>query len=240
MDIKTELVSGTESEGCCLQSEILSRISSYNPSLGVIVMVPNSLGPAELLHYYGTDSQKEKYLPLLADGSLIPCFGLTGPHNGSDATGEIDTGIVKINNNQIYIDIQLNKRYITLAPVSNLIGIAFHLKDPDNILKQGKEGITLALIEKSQKNLELLTFHNPNNAGFPNGTIKGKIQIIPDQIIGGVQNAGKGWEMLMKCLIIGRGISLPASANACSKTLSYGIYHYIQHRKQFKIPLALM
>jgi acyl-CoA dehydrogenase len=108
-----------------LQSQILSKISSYNPSLGVAAMVPNSLGPAELLQHYGTDEQKSYFLPKLSSGEFIPCFGLTGPNNGSDAVGDIDEGIVEMVNNEIKIKITLNKRYITLAPVSNLIGMAF-------------------------------------------------------------------------------------------------------------------
>jgi alkylation response protein AidB-like acyl-CoA dehydrogenase len=124
------------------QSKIISRISSYNPSIAVATMVPNSLGPGELLQHYGTLTQKQKYLPLLANGKLIPCFGLTGPNNGSDATGQIDTGIVKNKDGHIVVEVELNKRYITLAPIANLIGIAFNLKDPNNLLKDGKSGIT--------------------------------------------------------------------------------------------------
>ena len=112
-------------------------------------MVPNSLGPGELLINYGTETQKEKYLPGLSNGELIPCFGLTGPNNGSDATGNIDTGKVVIVNNKKYIEAKINKRYITLAPVSNLIGIAIDLRDPDNLLSTGEPGITLALVEKN-------------------------------------------------------------------------------------------
>jgi acyl-CoA dehydrogenase len=115
-----------------LQSQLLSKISSYNPSLGVATMVPNSLGPAELLQHYGTEQQKQYFLPKLSTGDFIPCFGLTGPNNGSDAVGDIDEGVVEMVNNKLHIKITLNKRYITLAPVSNLIGIAFRLKNPEN------------------------------------------------------------------------------------------------------------
>ena len=159
------------------QSNILSKISSYNPSLGVVVMVPNSLGPGELLQHYGTDAQKEYFLPKLANGTFIPCFGLTGPNNGSDAVGQIDEGVVVKKDGKIKIKISLNKRYITLAPVSNLIGIAFRLNDPDKLLTSGKNGITLALVENSESGLSQNTYHNPNNSGFPNGTIKGTIYI---------------------------------------------------------------
>jgi acyl-CoA dehydrogenase len=168
-----------------MQSKILSRIASYNPSLAVATMVPNSLGPGELLQHYGTEEQKNKYLPGLAKGKLIPCFGLTGPHNGSDATGMIDSGTVVRENDKIMIRVTLNKRYITLAPIANLIGIAFNLQDPNKLLKNGKEGITLALVEKGHDGLKQSTYHNPNNAGFPNGTLKGTIMIPLDTIIGG-------------------------------------------------------
>ena len=213
------------------QTKILSLIASVNPALGVVTMVPNSLGPAELLQHYGTNEQKNKYLPKLASGELIPCFALTGPNNGSDATGQLDRGrIVKINGKE-KIEIILNKRYITLAPVANLVGIAFYLED---------KGITVALVEKGHHGLLQETHHNPNNSGFPNGTVKGKIIIDFDQIIGGEKMAGKGWPMLMECLAVGRGVSLPASSLGSSETITYGIYHYIQHRKQFKLPIGKM
>jgi acyl-CoA dehydrogenase len=222
------------------QSKILTMMASYNPSLAVVTMVPNSLGPGELLQHYGTEKQKNMFLPKLASGKLIPCFGLTGPNNGSDATGNIDTGIVKEISGNRYIEIELNKRYITLAPIADLVGIAFNLKDPDNLLKSGKTGITLALVEKGHLGLLQETYHNPNNAGFPNGTLKGKIRICLDQIIGGENMAGNGWLMLMECLAVGRGVSLPASANGTSKAITHGMLNYIQHREQFKIPIGSM
>ena len=222
------------------QSSILAKISSYNPSLGVVTMVPNSLGPAELLQHYGTQEQKKYYLPRLANGHFIPCFGLTGPNNGSDAVGQIDEGIVELVNGKPKITIQLNKRYITLAPVSNLIGIAFRVKDPNNLLPNKKSGITIALVESSQPGLEQKTYHNPNNAGFPNGTIKGTIQIDPIQVIGGPENIGEGWKMLMECLAVGRGVSLPASANGSSKFITLAIQNYIGIRKQFNMNIGSM
>lgn len=222
------------------QSKVLTMIASYNPSLGVATMVPNSLGPAELLLHYGTEYQKEYYLPKLANGEFIPCFGLTGPNNGSDATGQIDKGIVKLVNGVPKVEIALNKRYITLAPIANLIGIAFNLVDPNRLLPAGREGVTVALLEAKHPGLMQETYHNPNNAGFPNGTLKGTVLMDLDNIIGGSQNAGNGWKMLMECLAVGRGVSLPATANASSKTITYGIHHYIQHRKQFKIPIGQM
>jgi acyl-CoA dehydrogenase len=223
-----------------LQSQLLSKISSYNPSLGVATMVPNSLGPAELLQHYGTEEQKNYFLPKLSTGEFIPCFGLTGPNNGSDAVGEIDEGTVEKIGDKIKINISLNKRYITLAPISNLVGIAFKLKDPNNLLGNGKHGITLALVENSQPGLLLKTYHNPNNAGFPNGTIKGTISIDPEQVIGGMEKIGEGWKMLMECLAVGRGVSLPATANGSSKFITQSIQYYINARKQFHMHIGDM
>ena len=219
-------------------SDILTKITSVDPALGVVTMVPNSLGPGELITMYGTEIQKDKYLPNLANGDLIPCFGLTGPENGSDATGSIDKGIVIKEDNKVKIKISVNKRYITLAPVANLMGIAFDLEDPDNLI--GKSGITVALLDRNHPGLIQNTHHNPLNVGFPNGTIKGEFIIDVDQVIGGEENIGNGWKMLMECLSAGRGVSLPATANASSKVSSFGIYNYIKVRKQFKLPLANM
>jgi acyl-CoA dehydrogenase len=222
------------------QSKVLSIISSYNPSLGVATMVPNSLGPAELLQHYGTEKQKNYYLPKLANGTFIPCFGLTGPNNGSDAVGKIDEGIVELVDGEVKIKITLNKRYITLAPISNLIGIAFNLKDPNKLLSSKKEGITVALVENNECGLIQNTCHNPNNSGFPNGTIKGTIFITPDKVIGGETNVGEGWKMLMECLAVGRGVSLPASANGSSKYITLSIMNYINIRNQFNMPIGNM
>lgn len=223
-----------------LQSRILVKMASHNPSLGVITMVPNSLGPGELLQHYGTKEQQEKYLPKLAKGELIPCFGLTGPENGSDAGGKIDQGNVELIDNRIVIKVTVNKRYITLAPVADLVGLAFKVKDPNNLLKNGKEGITVALLEKGHKNLRMETHHNPCNVGFPNGTVKGELIIEMDQIIGGEKNIGGGWRMLMECLAAGRGVSLPASGLASSLTTWYGVSGYANLREQFGIPLSRM
>lgn len=223
-----------------IQSNILTKIASYNPSLGVVTMVPNSLGPAELIQHYGTDYQKNYFLPKLADGTFIPCFGLTGPNNGSDAVGEIDEGIVEEIEGKIKIRIKLDKRYITLAPIANLIGIGFRLKDPSNLLNNKKNGITLALVENTQEGLIQNTFHNPNNAGFPNGTIKGTILINTEQVIGGEDKIGEGWKMLMECLAVGRGVSLPATANGSSKFITQSILNYINIRKQFNMNIGNM
>jgi len=227
------------------QSRILARISSHNPAMAVATMVPNSLGPGELLQHYGTPEQQAKYLPGLATGQLIPCFGLTGPNNGSDATGQIDTGVViREQDGELMIKVTLNKRYITLAPIANLIGIAFNLQDPDSLLSTrgcgGKPGITLALIERGHPGLQQLTHHNPNGAGFPNGTLKGVVRIPLSSIIGGAANAGNGWMMLMECLSVGRGVSLPASANGSSKMATYATLLYTKHRTQFKMNIGRM
>lgn len=222
-------------------SSVLTKISSKNPALGVSVMVPNSLGPAELLQKYGTEEQKNHYLPKLSNGEFVPCFGLTGPKNGSDAVGSnIDKGILVKRDGKLYIKVNVNKRYITLAPVSNLVGLAFNLEDPDNLLSNGVEGITVALLEKGQYGLIQNSFHNPLNAGFPNGTLKGSLEIPIEQVIGGEQNVGNGWKMLMECLAEGRGICLPATANASSKIACVGVLNYAKHRKQFNIPLIKM
>ena len=221
-------------------SNMLTKITTKNPSLGVTIMVPNSLGPGELLSHYGTEEQKNKYLPGLANGDYIPCFGLTGPNNGSDAAGPIDKGKVVLLDNRPVIEVTINKRYITLAPVSNLIGLAFKLEDPNGLLSSGREGITVALIESSHPGLIKETHHNPLNAGFPNGTLKGTFKIELDQIIGGEQNCGNGWKMLMECLAAGRGICLPATANAASKVSTFGVFHYGMNRRQFNIPLIKM
>ena len=221
-------------------SDILTKIASVEPALGVVTMVPNSLGPGELLTHYGTEEQKNKYLPGLADGTYIPCFGLTGPNNGSDATGSIDEGEVIEKDGKIQIQVRINKRYITLAPVANLMGIAFNLKDPNNLLPNKKKGITLALLERNHDGLIQNTYHNPLNAGFPNGTIKGEFLIEPEHVIGGSDCIGEGWKMLMDCLSAGRGISLPATANASSKVATFGILNYIKIREQFKMPLSKM
>jgi len=222
-------------------SDILTYITSTNPSLGVITMVPNSLGPAELLLHYGTYAQKNKYLPQLACGDKIPCFGLTGPHNGSDATGQIDTGKLCMNESgEIQIEVTIKKRYITLAPVSNLIGLAFRVEDPDNLLPDQQMGVTVALIERGHPGLKQDYYHNPLDTGFPNGMLEGTLHIGLDQVIGGGDHIGEGWKMLMECLAAGRGICLPATANASSKVATYSMYLYAKHRRQFKMNLLQM
>tara|TARA_Y100000389_G_scaffold57440_1_gene53443 strand:- start:3889 stop:5895 length:2007 start_codon:yes stop_codon:yes gene_type:complete len=234
-------------------SSVLTKIASNNPALGVVIMVPNSLGPGELLQHYGTESQKNEYLPKLANGKLIPCFGLTGPNNGSDATGMLDTGIiVKNEEGKLVIRTTINKRYITLGPIANLIGVAIRVSDPDKLFirentgefdgsgEGSYEGVTLALLEKGHPGLQQLTHHNPLNAGFPNGTLKGTFDISLDAVIGGPDKVGHGWKMLMECLAAGRGICLPATAKATANSSLVSMFQYSKHRVQFKIPLIQM
>ena len=222
-------------------SDVLTELTSANPGLGVTVMVPNSLGPAELLLHYGTEAQKNQYLPRLAQSDYVPCFGLTGPNNGSDALGRIDTGVVRRRTDgSRYIEVEVNKRYITLAPIADVVGLAFDVVDPDGHLEDGAPGITVALVERDHPGLRLETRHNPLNTGFPNGTVRGHLCIELDQVIGGPAQVGNGWTMLMECLAAGRGICLPATAQASSQTCTLAMYLYAKHRQQFDRPLLRM
>ena len=221
-------------------SNTVMKLTSANPALGIIAMVPNSLGPAELLENYGTELQRQKYLPVLASGKSIPCFGLTGPNNGSDAAGAMDEGEIILQGGKKYIKVSVNKRYITLAPIADLVGLAVKVKDPNRLLTYGSEGVTVALLEKDHSGLKLETHHNPLNVGFPNGTVKGDLLIPVDDVIGGEHNVGEGWKMLMECLAAGRAVCLPATANASSKVATYGVWNYARHRRQFNIPLIKM
>ena len=226
-------------------SYIVSRIATRSISAAVTVMVPNSLGPGELLTHYGTDEQKNYWLPRLADGTDIPCFALTGPEAGSDAGAIPDTGIVckgEFEGKEV-LGIRLNwsKRYITLAPVATVLGLAFKLYDPEKLLGEQEDiGITCALIPTSHKGVETGERHLPLNQAFMNGTTYGKDVFIPlDWIIGGQEFAGKGWRMLMECLSAGRGISLPALAAATGHVTQRmtGAYAYV--RQQFGMPIGM-
>lgn len=217
------------------QSLIVSRIASAGyPSLAVTVMVPNSLGPGELLLHYGTSEQKEKYLNRLASGDLIPCFGLTGLYNGSDATGQIDEAIVSFphgddpyNPKNPTYTVKLNKRYITLAPVADLIGLAVKVN--------GR--VTLFLVERDHPGLVIGERHNPMGQPFQNGTIKGTIQLTNDHVLGGKDYIGQGWRMLVECLSVGRAISLPALGVATCARSALAAGAYSQSRKQFGLTL---
>lgn len=228
------------------QSMIVSKIASRSVAAGITVMVPNSLGPGELLEKYGTPAQKEKYLHRLADGREVPCFALTGVHSGSDAGGMRDIGIVTKGsyNGQDVLGVRLSfdKRYITLAPVATLVGLAFILKDPDNLLGRGLDiGITLALIPHDHPGLDIGRRHYPARQAFMNGPVRGKDMFIPmDFLIGGTDYAGQGWRMLMECLSTGRAISLPAIGTTSIKQTLRATSAYARVRRQFGIPVGIM
>lgn len=223
-------------------SMVVTKIASSSGSAAVTVMVPNSLGPGELLNRYGTEEQKNYYLPRLANGDIIPCFGLTGPASGSDAASMRDTGIVVEEGGVLGIRATFKKRYITLAPVAGVVGLAFNLKDPNKLLKGvGSEGITIALLQKGHPGLRIGNRHDPLTAAFMNGTVEGENVFIPmTDLLGGQTRAGYGWNMLMECLAEGRGISLPALSVAAAKGVSVTVGAYARIRKQFKVPIADM
>ncbi len=223
---------------------VMAKIGSRSGTLASMVGVPNSLGPAELLMHYGTDEQKKDLLPKLASGEHVPCFALTGPYAGSDATSMPDTGVVckgEFEGEEI-IGIKLNfsKRYITLAPIATLIGLAFKMYDPDNLIGETQNyGITCALLPKGTNGLETGRRHIPIGSPFMNGTITGKDVFIPlDYIIGGVEQAGQGWKMLTDCLSAGRAIVLPSGAMSGAKSAVAVTGPYARAREQFGMPIA--
>lgn len=226
------------------QSQILTKIYGKSASVGSTVAVPNSLGPGELLQHYGTENQKKYYLPRLANGEEIPCFALTGPDAGSDASSMTDTGIICRGMYQgeeiIGIRLNFNKRYITLAPVATVIGLAFKLYDPDQLIGQKTDlGITCALIPRQTSGIVIGRRHYPASAVFQNGPVSGKNVFIPlDWIIGGVQMAGQGWRMLMECLAAGRAISLPSASLGGAKMIAHASGAYTRVREQFNVPIC--
>ncbi len=228
------------------QSLIIGKIASRSPDVVTIVMVPNSLGPGELIEKYGTDQQKHHFLPRLARGEEVPCFSLTGPTSGSDAATMRDIGTVTrgIHEGKETIGIRLSwdKRYITLGPKATLVGLAFRLFDPDNLLGKGEDvGITVAMIPASHPGVEIGRRHLPSGAAFPNGPNWGKDVFIPiDWVIGGEAMVGQGWRMLMECLAAGRAISLPSSATAGAKAMLRVTSAYARIRRQFGLPIARM
>jgi acyl-CoA dehydrogenase len=225
-------------------AEVITRISAHSVTAGVTVSVPNSLGPAELLLHYGTEEQKNYYLPRLASGEEIPCFALTSPKAGSDAGSIPDYGIVTrgMHNGKEVIGIRLNwdKRYITLAPVATILGLAFKLYDPDHLIGAIDDyGITCALIPTHMEGIMIGRRHYPLNACFQNGPTQGKDVFVPlDYIIGGEKMAGKGWSMLMECLSAGRAISLPSVSSGPSSALAVTAGGYARIRQQFKLPIG--
>jgi acyl-CoA dehydrogenase len=226
-------------------SEVVTKLTTRSGSAAVTVMVPNSLGPAELLLHYGTEAQKNHYLPRLASGEEIPCFALTGPEAGSDASAIPDVGLVcraTLAGEQDVLAIRLNwdKRYITLAPVATLLGLAFKLHDPEGLLGDVEQrGITIALIPTDTPGITIGYRHRPMNQAFLNGPTRGKDVLIPvDWIIGGAQMAGQGWRMLMESLATGRSISLPALATGSAKLASRATGAYAGIRRQFRTPVG--
>ncbi|MEL7303536.1 MAG: acyl-CoA dehydrogenase, partial [Pseudomonadota bacterium] len=228
------------------QSLILGKIASRSPDAVTIVMVPNSLGPGELIEKYGTPHQKEHYLPRLANGEEIPCFSLTGPTSGSDAATMRDVGVVTRGTHDgedvLGIRLSWNKRYITLGPKATLVGLAFDLFDPEGLLGgEDHLGITVALIPADHPGVNIGRRHLPSGAAFPNGPNWGEDVFIPMSfLVGGQERAGQGWRMLMECLAAGRAISLPASAAAGAKMMLRVTSAYGRVRKQFGLPVAKM
>lgn len=225
------------------QSRVMSKISSRSLTTAVSCMVPNSLGPGELLLHYGTEEQKNRYLPGLARGEEIPCFGLTSPEAGSDAGAIPDTGVVcygQFEGQEVPgLRMNFSKRWITLAPIATVVGLAFKMYDPDHLLgEQTEYGITCALLPASHEGVQVGPRHNPGPP-FMNGTVEGKDVFIPlDWIIGGVKNAGKGWRMLMECLAVGRGISLPALSTSAAEMTYLNVGAFSRIRQQFKISVG--
>lgn len=225
-------------------SEIVTRLSTRSSALAVSVMVPNSLGPAELLLHYGTEDQKNYYLPRLASGAEIPAFALTSPWAGSDAAAIPDRGVVCkgqwMGQEVVGMRVSWDKRYITLAPVCTLLGLAFRLYDPDGLLGNKVDiGITCALVPHDHPGVQTGRRHFPLNAMFMNGPTRGEDVFMPlDFVIGGAERVGQGWRMLMECLAAGRAISLPSSNTGMSKLTAFAVGGYARVRTQFRLPVG--
>ncbi|MEZ8984347.1 acyl-CoA dehydrogenase FadE [Vibrio cyclitrophicus] len=228
------------------QSLVLQKLTGVSSVLSSTVGVPNSLGPGELLQHYGTEEQRNHYLPRLAEGKEIPCFALTSPEAGSDAGSIPDYGIVCKGDWQgeevLGMRLTWNKRYITLAPVATVLGLAFKLRDPDGLLGDKQDlGITCALIPTDLKGVEIGNRHFPLNVPFQNGPTKGDDLFVPiDFIIGGQKMAGQGWRMLVECLSVGRGITLPSNSTGGIKSAALATGAYARIRRQFKQPIGRM
>jgi acyl-CoA dehydrogenase len=225
-------------------SQVIMKLASRSVTAAVTVMVPNSLGPAELLLRYGTQEQKEYYLPRLARGEEVPCFALTGPEAGSDAASIPDTGVVcrrtLVGEETVGILLNWEKRYITLGPVATVIGLAFRLSDPDHIIgSQDEPGITLALVPADTSGITIGSRHDPLGIPFQNGPNWGKDVFIPlDRVIGGAAGVGQGWRMLMESLAAGRSISLPALSTGGAKFAARAVGAFAGVRRQFHIPIG--
>lgn len=228
----------TQAKSC-----IMAKVSSHSGLLSAMVVIPNSLGAAELLGHYGTDEQKQYYLPKLANGEFIPCFGLTEPTAGSDAASiKAEGEVFKDSDGEIKFKLNFRKRYITLAPVSNLISLAVRLHDPDNLLGKGEDaGITVVLLEKGLDGLHIGDHHQPIGEHFPNGPIVGRDVIVPaSNVLGGVDYTGMGWKMLMEALAGGRMVSLPATGICGIRHGAMIAGAYSMVRQQFGIPVGRM
>jgi len=225
-------------------SQVITKLSTRSGTVAVTVLVPNSLGPGELLLNYGTDEQKRHYLPRLARGQDIPCFALTSPQAGSDAASIPDWGVVCWGQHEgkrvLGLRVTWDKRYITLGPVATLLGLAFHAYDPEHLVGDRDDlGITCALIPTSHPGVAIGRRHMPLNAVFQNGPNSGRDVFIPmDWVIGGAPMLGKGWRMLMECLAAGRGISLPSSNTGMAKLTVRATGAYARVRTQFKTPIG--
>src|ERR1700716_337497 len=223
---------------------VLIKIASRSATASSTIAVPNSLGPAELLLHYGTEAQKNHYLPRLARGEDVPCFALTGPRAGSDAASIPDTGIICKGQWQgeeiIGIRLNFSKRYITLAPIATVIGLAFRLYDPDHLMGDKADlGITCALIPRATRGVVIGRRHFPLNVPFQNGPVQGHDVFVPlDAIIGGFATAGQGWRMLVELLSVGRCISLPSSATGGAQAAVYASGAYARIRRQFNTPIG--
>src|SRR5690606_21611746 len=225
-------------------SEVVRRISAYSVTAGVTVMVPNSLGPGELLLQCGTRAQRDYWLPRLADGTEVPCFGLTSPEAGSDAASMTDTGVVcrQVVDGREILGIRLNwhKRYITLGPIATVLGLAFKLQDPDGLLGGPADvGISVALVPTDAPGVSIGRRHLPSMQVFQNGPNQGQDVFVPlEALIGGPAKAGQGWQMLMSALAAGRGISLPSLSAAAAVYSAHTTGMYARVRQQFGIPVG--
>ncbi|RYZ66623.1 MAG: acyl-CoA dehydrogenase, partial [Proteobacteria bacterium] len=223
-------------------SEVIQKLSSRSVAMSIMVMVPNSLGPAELLVHYGTDEQKKRMLPALANGEDVPCFGLTEPNAGSDASSITSNGVLfKGDDGKLYIRLNWNKRWITLASIATTIGLAFRLRDPNNLLGKGEDlGITAGLIPAKTQGVVIGRRHDPLGVPFHNCPTQGKDVVVSvDTIVGGLAGVGRGWQMVNECLAAGRGISLPAQSVGGGKMVMRVVSAHASVRKQFGVPIGM-